>query len=86
LVLSKGTFMGFEDGFEVPSSSIVGVVLSSCSGVLVSLVNAPSSSVYIREFDAEGFDVGAKVFLEICRRRVPLLPAMGLTTTMGLMI
>jgi hypothetical protein len=62
LVLSKGTFMGFEDGFEVPSSSIVGVVLSSCSGVLVSLVNAPSSSVYIREFDAEGFDVGAKVF------------------------
>ena len=61
LVLSKGAFMGSEDGLEVPSSSIVGVVPSSCSGVLVSLVSAPSSSVYVRESAAEGFDVGAKV-------------------------
>jgi hypothetical protein len=32
LVLSKGTFMGFEDGLEVPSLSVVGVVTLSCLG------------------------------------------------------
>jgi hypothetical protein len=61
LVLSKGTFMGSEEGIEVPSSSIVGVVSSSCSGVLVSSVSAPSSLVFVRESAAEGFAVKAKV-------------------------
>jgi hypothetical protein len=45
----------------LPSSSTVGVVPSSCSGALVSSVSAPSSSVFVRESTAEGFNVGAKV-------------------------
>ena len=61
LVLSKGMFMGSKDGLEVPSSSIVGVVSSLCSGVLVSSVSAPSSSVYVHKSAAEGFNVEAKV-------------------------
>ena len=73
LVLSKGTFMGYEDGLEVPSSSIVGVVPSSYSGVLVSSVSAHSSSVYVRESTAEGFNVGVKVSGD--------LPAKGFTPT-----
>jgi hypothetical protein len=48
LVLSKGTVMGSEDGLEVLSSSIVGVVTLSCLGVLVSLVSVPSLSVFLR--------------------------------------